>query len=390
MSSRPSRPARAIPSVAELEQLGRSAGLDAVGVCTAAPFTETRVELERRVAAGLHGGMGFTFRRPEYSTTPQLALVDAAALVVGALAYRRREPPVADRTVPRGRVASYAWEEYYAPLKEALGVVSARLRAAGWRTRIVVDDNALVDRAAAVRAGLAWPGRSGNVLVPGRGSWFVLGSVFTDAPLVGTDPAPVPDGCGPCRRCHDGCPTGAIVGPGVVDARRCISWLLQAPGTFPVEHRVALGDRIYGCDDCQEVCPPNRRDDRTDRPEAGLAARAHVDLLELLESSDEALLARHGRWYLADRDPRWLRRNALLVLANTAPPAGGGDPAVAARVRDALARALDAADPMLVEHAVWAARRLGHHDLVAALVAHPATEVRAACAAPVPTRAPEP
>ena len=371
-----------MPAVDELVRTGRAAGLDAVGVCTAAPFVATRAELERRRAAGLHGGMDFTFRNPAYSTTPQLALRDAAALVVGALAYRRREPPEPEPDRPYARVASYAWEEYYAPLKDALGAVSAALRAEGWRSRIVVDDNALVDRAAAVRAGLGWPGRSGNVLLPGRGSWFVV-----------EDPAPVPDGCGTCRRCHDGCPTGAIVAPGVVDARRCLSWLLQQPGTFPPEHRVALGDRIYGCDDCQEVCPPNRRDDRVREPvDAGLGARARVDVVDLLEADDDTLLARHGRWYLHERDPRWLRRNALVVLANTAPVAGdpAAAPALAARVRAVLARALTGTDPMLAAHAVWAARRLGHHDLVALIAPHAAPEVAAACAGPVPPRTPEP
>jgi epoxyqueuosine reductase len=371
--------ARPVVEVAELQAIGRVAGLDAVGVCTAAPFVETRAVIESRVAAGLHAGMGFTFRRPEYSTTPTMALRDARSIVVAALAYRRNEPP-APPTVPTGRVASYAWEEYYAPLKAALGAVGERLRRDGWRTRIVVDDNALVDRAAAVRAGLGWSGKSANVLLPGRGSWFVLGGLLTDAPLVGTDPAPVADGCGSCRRCLDGCPTQAIVAPGVVDARRCLSWLLQAPGIFPLEHRVALGDRIYGCDDCQEVCPPNRRDDRNERPDAGLAARARVDLLAMLRDPDEVLLERHGRWYIADRQPRWLRRNALVVLGNE-PAARADQPAadatVVAEVRGLLARYLAGDDAMLVAHAVWAARRLGHEDLVAAVAEHPDPQVQA-------------
>ncbi len=380
-------------AVAELEHRGRQAGLDAFGVCTAAPFLETRVALETRKAAGMHAGMGFTFRQPVYSTTPTMALRDARAIVVGALAYRCAEPPApfaldhsldsrhaTDERGPLARVASYAWEEYYAPLKVALGEVAARLRADGWRTRVVVDDNALVDRAAAIRAGLGWSGKSANVLLPGRGSWFVLGSVLTDAPLVAHDPPPVADGCGSCRRCLDGCPTGAIVAPGVVDARRCLSWLLQAPGTFPREYRVALGDRIYGCDDCQDVCPPNRRDDRHTAREAGLAAQARVPVLDLLEADDATLLERHGRWYIAGRDPRWLRRNALVVLGNTAPAT---DPAVTGRIRNAIADQLASSDTMLVVHAVWAARRLGHHDLLAAVADHVADEVRAELAVPI-------
>src|SRR6185295_8008395 len=102
------------------------------------------------------------------------------------------------------------------------------------------DDNSLVDREAAYLAGLGWYGKNANLLLPGQGSWFVLGSVVTDAPLP-VAAAPATDGCGGCRRCLDGCPTGAIVAPGVVDARRCLAWLEQRPGPFPVEFRAALG-----------------------------------------------------------------------------------------------------------------------------------------------------
>jgi epoxyqueuosine reductase len=173
----------------------------------------------------------------------------------------------------------------------------------------------------------------------------VLGSVLTTAPLA-ADEAPVEDGCGSCRRCIDGCPTGAIVAPGIVDARRCLAWLLQARGDFPLEYRVALGDRIYGCDECQEVCPPNRRA----APKATVPSEG-VDIVELLSSDDETLLMRHGRWYIADRDPRYLRRNALIVLGNTADL---GDQAASATID----RYLGDPDPMLRSHAAWAAERI--------------------------------
>jgi len=215
------------------------------------------------------------------------------------------------------------------------------------------------------------------VLVPGRGSWFVLGSVLTDAPLVTTDPAPVPDGCGPCRRCHDGCPTAAIVGPGVVDARRCLSWLLQAPGTFPVAHRVALGDRIYGCDECQDTCPPNVRLAARHRPRDASALPVavgpgeHVDLLELLWASDERLIEMYGRWYLADRDPVWLRRNALVILGNVAPVP------IDESVRSVVRHYLGSDVPVLRAHALWAARRLGYDRIPDYLRTDPDPVVRA-------------
>jgi epoxyqueuosine reductase len=223
-----------------------------------------------------------------------------------------------------------------------------RLTEDGWRARIAADDNALVDRAAAVRAGIGWYGKSSNVLIEGRGSWFVLGAVVTDAVVEHVD-RPVPDGCGACTRCIDGCPTGAIVAPGVVDARRCLAWLVQKTGSFPVEHRVALGARIYGCDDCQEVCPPNKVDDRRRPAPADRDGVAFVDLVELLDADDDELLAAHGRWYIPRRDPRYVRRNALVALGNAG---GAGDD-----VDRVLDRYATGDDELLAEHARWAKER---------------------------------
>jgi epoxyqueuosine reductase len=211
----------------------------------------------------------------------------------------------------------------------------------------LADDNALVDREAAYRAGLGWYGKNANLLLPGSGSWFVLGAVVTDAPLPYAD-RPEPDGCGTCTRCLPACPTSAIVAPGVIDARRCLAWLLEAPGPFPIEHRRALGDRIYGCDECQEVCPPNRTAARRHAPPPAAADdEPWIDLVELLGMEDEALLARVGRWYIAKRQPRYVRRNALVALGNTGP---AGDERVVAT----LERFATGPDPLLREHAEWA------------------------------------
>jgi epoxyqueuosine reductase len=170
------------------------------------------------------------------------------------------------------------------------------------------------------------------------------------------------------------------VAPGVVDARRCLAWLLQVDGPFPAEHRVALSDRLYGCDDCQEVCPPNRRSDRTEpAADAPAEAEPEVDLVALLSSTDHELLARHGRWYIPRREPRYLRRNALVVLGNVADP---DDPAVAA----ALRRCLSDADPLVRGHAVWAARRMGRGDLLTTLIDEDDPSVCVELAAPVAVR----
>jgi len=347
----------------ELCAVGLAAGLDRVGIASAEPFEGTRVILERRKAEGLAGSMQFTYRNPARSTDPSRTLAGAAALVVGARRYDRVAPAEPGDGRPHARVARYATTDHYGALRRSLDVVADRLRADGWQARVVLDDNALVDRAAAHRAGIGWFGKNSMVLAPGIGSWVVLGSVLTDAPLP-TATAPVADGCGSCHRCLDACPTGAIVAPGVVDARRCLAWLVQADGVFPVEHRVALGDRLYGCDDCQEVCPPSRRtaiDAESDEPslvgdDPSDDPGPWVDVLDLLASDDAALLDRYGRFYVPHREPRYLRRNALVVLGNAGRPS---DPEVAASVRDAVVGALRGDDPLVRAHAVWAARRLG-------------------------------
>ncbi len=372
--------------VEELCRRGEDAGLASVGISPATPMEGTRRILEERKAAGLAGGLQFTYRNPDRSTDPGRLLPGAAALVVGAWPYGAGQDgtgrhghvgadqhgpgrvgagqldahaqPWSGR--PQGRVARYAWRDHYSSLRAALGELAEVLERAGWRARVVADDNALVDRAAAERAGLGWFGKNSNILLPGRGSWFLLGSVVTDAPLPPS--TPVGDGCGPCRRCLSSCPTGALVAPGVLDARRCLASLLQVPGVFPFEYRVALGDRIYGCDDCQEVCPANRLVSRlfagSEVPVTGDADRSfEIDLLGLLAEDGEALLARYGRWYIPERDPRYLRRNALIALGNVAD-------GHSAEVERTLERYLADPDEILRAHAVWSALRLGRLDLV--------------------------
>ncbi|KAA0232540.1 MAG: tRNA epoxyqueuosine(34) reductase QueG [Actinobacteria bacterium] len=344
---------------------GRVSGLDAVGVASAEPFMTTRRDLESRKGAGLHGGMQFTYRNSARSTDASATLAGARSIVVGALGYGGPEP--IRPPGPQGRIARYARADLYGDLRKALGEVARLLQDEGWSTRTVADDNALVDREAAYRAALGWYGKNSNLLLPGRGSWFVLGSVITDAPLRLAERR-VPDGCHTCRRCMEGCPTGAIVEPGVVDSRRCLAWLVQRTGSFPREYRRALGDRIYGCDECQEVCPLNRPDIR----DSGTVAvsghdgdvGAWVSPLEMLKADDETLMQRHGRWYIPGRDPRYLRRNALIVLGNTA---CGND----GEVEAVLIEYLSSEDDLLVEHAAGAASELGRLDLVEEMATGP-------------------
>lgn len=401
------------PDAEVLRDLGRAAGLDRVGFASAVAFPDVRDLLVRRRAEGRHGGMAFTYRNPERSADPARILASARTLVVGARAYPSAPAAVPADLRARGplaRVARYATADHYAALRAGLDVIADRLRADGWQARVVADDNALVDRAAAHRSGIGWYGKNASILIDGVGSWFVLGSVVTDAPIpVHTEPTAPAAGCGSCTRCLDRCPTGAIVEPGVVDARRCLAWLVQAEGPFPVEHRVALGDRLYGCDECQEVCPPAARTARLEHDPPGRAApagepaepgapgepaerldeRGHrsdapgawVAVLDLLAASDADLLDRFGRWYIPRREPRYLRRNALVVVGNAAAVPATPD------VIQVLARYVADPDPILRGPALWAARRLGLTQLVPAPDQDPDAGIRAELAAEVPVRA---
>ncbi|CAB4886015.1 unannotated protein [freshwater metagenome] len=342
--------------VASLRALGLKFGLDHVGIAPATVMQRARDVLLQRKAAGLADTMQFTYRNPIRSTDPSAAVAGARAMVVAARSYVIDEPARPDG--PYGAVARYAWVDHYEPLRIGLAAITARLRADGHKAVAFADDNSVVDREAAWLSGLGWFGKNANILLPGSGSFFVLGSVITTAPLPVAD-EPVADGCGSCSRCIDGCPTAAIVAPGVVDAGRCLAWLLQRPGVFPRQFRAALGNRIYGCDECQVVCPPTVRFERRAQPNQSKHVQAWVSLLDLLEATDAELLQAYGRWYLADRNPLWLRRNALVALGNSAAGAQ-------THVRAVLQRYLGDPDPMLRAHAVWAAAELGCHHMLPA------------------------
>ncbi len=359
-----------------LLQFARELGLDRVGVTDASPLSRARVAIDDRKARGLSDTMGFTYRNPSRSTDPTTAVEGARSIIVAARSYHSDQPDH-----PGGisaRVARYAQDDHYTPLRQALQKVALRLRADGYRAVVFADENNLVDREVAYRAGLGWFGKNANILLPGAGSFFSLGSIVTTAVLA---PAlqPAPDGCGTCRACYDECPTQAIVADGVIDARRCLAWLVQKPGIFPREFRVALGDRLYGCDDCQTSCPPtvrlHSRHHARIAPIAGPGA--FVDVIELLNESNESLLEKYGSWYLAERDPRWLRRNGLIILGNIAPVNNSAlDNSVMSPVEQVLRRYLRDIDPMLRLHALWAAVRLDRRDLVESLAVDADESVR--------------
>jgi epoxyqueuosine reductase len=177
-----------------------------------------------------------------------------------------------------------------------------------------------------------------------HGSWVVLGTLVTTAGLEATPPLDA--GCGSCTLCIDACPTDALEEAGVLDATRCLSYWTQSADSMPEEIRDALGDRVYGCDICQDVCPWNRGVEKRRMGEEHAEAEPHISLADWLQAGDDELAARYDRLFVPRNDPRYLRRNALVALGNA-----GGDPSLAEPFAEGD-------DPLLREHAEWALERL--------------------------------
>jgi epoxyqueuosine reductase len=324
---------------AELTEVATGLGLDVVGAAPAEPYTRAEAAIADRRARGLFADMRFTTARPERSCHPELLFDGARTVVSAALCYWA---PGEEPGSGEGRLPRYTRADRYDELRERLDALGRRL---GGAYRVLVDDNAHVDREAAARGGVGFYGKNTMLITRRHGSWVVLGTLVTSAELEPT--APLELDCGSCRLCVDACPTDALAEAGTLDANRCLSWSTQRPGPIPEAHRAALGDRVYGCDICQEVCPWNRgvekrrADERPDGP-------ATVDLVAWLEADDDALRAAYDRLYVPRNDARHLKRNALVALGNT------GGPEHAAT----LERFAAGDDELLREHAVWALARL--------------------------------
>jgi epoxyqueuosine reductase len=300
----------------------------------------------------MHASMLWMERGHEKRGDPARLLPGCRSVVAFAMGYDVPGPALQRGSRP-GRVARYArGRDYHKVLGRKLRGLAAWLEeASGCPSRAFVDTAPVLERAWAQRAGLGWIGKNANLLSREIGSWFLLGEILTAAELEpGTEPHP--DHCGSCTACVDACPTKAIVADGVVDSRRCIAyWTIEHRGPVPVSMRPGIGDWIFGCDVCQEVCPWNRRDHQLPR-EDRLERRADLVSLEPREilAMDEATFrARFSGTSLMRA--RWdgMRRNACIVLGN-----GRRAGAVAA-----LGRGLADGDPMIRAHAAWALGRIG-------------------------------
>jgi epoxyqueuosine reductase len=346
-------------NAAELNRLAEEVGLDVVGAAPASAYEETERHIRERRERGLFADMRFTIARPEESCHPETLLEGARTVVSAALCYYAEagEPPPG-----HGRLPRYTWRDAYAELREKLDALGRRIigldggaaetserrrkrTPRGGSYRVFVDANQHVDREAAARAGVGFYGKNTMLITRRFGSWVVLGTLVTDVELEPTPPLRLD--CGSCTLCIEACPTGALDEPGVLDATRCLSYWTQSSEPFPEPYREALGDQVYGCDICQDVCPWNRGIERRRAGEqVPPEAEPYVSLVDWLEADDEELRRRYDRLFVPRNDPRYLRRNALIVLGNM-----GGDPGLA----EAYAQA---DDPLLREHGEWALTRI--------------------------------
>jgi epoxyqueuosine reductase len=328
-------------TAAELNRLAGELGLDVVGAAPVTPYESTERHIRERRERGLFADMRFTMARPEISCHPELLVEGARSVVSAALCYYEPAPGPGpgEAKLPR-----YTWRDTYAELRRRLHELGERL---GGSYRVLVDSNDHVDREAAVRAGVAFYGKNTMAITQRFGSWVVLGTLVTEAEIEAT-PALALD-CGTCRICIDACPTGALDDPGVLDATKCLSYWTQAPAPIPEDYRTELGQAVYGCDICQDVCPWNRGIEKRRRDvELHEDSMPTVSLREWLERDGDELVSEFDRLYVPRNEPRWLQRNALIAAGNA------GDP----DLEGVVERYTRDDDPILRDAAEWALGRM--------------------------------
>jgi epoxyqueuosine reductase len=354
------------PDDAELARLanrikgwGEALGFQKVGICDT-DLGEHEERLMDWLADGCHGEMGYMERHGTRRSRPADLVPGTVRVITARMDY------ATDAALPASELLdkpAQALISRYALGRDYHKVLRARLRKLAARTedaigpfgyRVFVDSAPVLEKALAEKSGLGWIGKHSNLLDRKAGSWFFLGEIYTDLPLPVDRPAR--NHCGDCRRCIDACPTGAIVGPYRVDARRCISYLtIELKGSIPRPLRPLMGNRIYGCDDCQLVCPWNRfaraSDEADFLPRHGLDA---ATLVELFGWSEQEFLARtEGSAIRRTGYGGWLR-NIAVALGNCT----GLEGVRRARVVAALEARRDDSRELVREHVTWALENL--------------------------------
>ncbi len=335
----PAQGLRRLPDSAAIKARAAELGLDVCGITSADPVRHAAF-YRQWSADGNAGEMQWLTREPERRADPRKVLAEAKSIIVAGLNYWQAQP------TGRGRIARYALgEDYHHVLLEKLEALAAEIVQHGAKAKMYVDTGPVLEKPLAERAGVGWQGKSTMLINTKLGPWLLLGEIITTLEL--EPDAPQRDHCGSCSKCIEACPTGAITAPYQLDARRCVAYLtIELKGSIPEELRPLIGDRVYGCDECLDVCPWNRFA-RTTR-EARFLARDEADgcdqLHALLEISAAEFKRRFARSPILRVKRRGLLRNVCVVLGNIG------------MVDDlpALRRAEQHEEPLVREHAMWA------------------------------------
>ena len=343
----------ASPLKALVVHCAQELGFDQVRITSAEPLVEHGQAAQERVRQGYMDGMPwFTQERVQRASDPQALLPGARSIVAVALSYLSPDNEDTPGEALTGKVARYArWTDYHQVMKAKLRTLASALpQQVGRpvRTRVFVDDSPLLERAVAQRAGLGWFGKNTNILTSTHGSWVFLGCLITDLALEPDEP--LKKSCGDCVRCIPACPTGAIVAPYAIDASRCISYLtIECRGPIPRHLRPLVGDWVFGCDICQEVCPVNDDVPGAAMKELKRTGFSSLELMPLLTMTQEEFSMRFRNTPIKRAKRVGMQRNACVALGNI------GDP----RAVPALGQALEQGEPLVRSHAAWALGRLG-------------------------------
>jgi len=331
-------------------RLALEAGFDLAGVAGA--HSPSRLDaFPGWVRRGFAGEMHYLSDQVERRSGLHAAFPWARSVLSVGLQYDSDAPASTEAPADRGWISRYAWgDDYHDVMRRMLRGLEERLAGelGPLRSRSYVDTGPLVERAWAAAAGLGAWGKNTCLLNPEHGSFFFLGEVVLDLEL--TPDAPLGDMCGSCTACLEVCPTGAFPEAGVLDARRCISYLtIELKGPIPEEHRPGLGRHVFGCDLCQDVCPWNsRRRHRGGAPFAPRPGLVAPELAELAGLDPEAFRERFRRSPVKRTKRRGLLRNVAIAMGNSGNP----------EHRPSLERLASDEDPVVREHAAWALRRL--------------------------------